>query len=385
MHDATSIMTKLPDGFKPGLEGVIAGTSEIGDVDAVHDALIYRGYPAHELAEMGSYDEASYLLIHGKLPSRDELESYQERMRENHTLPPSVLSILSTLPKNSNSMNLLRLAVGLLATTDPDADSNDLEANKRKAERLIAALATVVAAISRLQAGLKPVDPHPQLGHAANFLYMATGREPDPEVAKILDSTIVLYAEHGFNASTFAALVTASTLADMHSAVASAIGALKGPLHGGANEGAINMLLKIGDIKNVEPWLKDALARKEKIMGFGHRVYKRQDSRAPFMRILAEKMAQRVGDKKLFPMSVALEEAVKREKGLFTNVDYFCAVVYNLMGLPVEIYTAMFAMARMAGWTAHIIEQHMSNRLIRPDCFYNGPRNLNYIPLDQRL
>jgi citrate synthase len=242
----------------------------------------------------------------------------------------------------------------------------------------------VVAAISRLHKGLQPVPPDPKLDHAANFLYMESGKKPDADVARVMDSTLILYAEHGYNASTFAARVTASTLSDMHSAVASAIGALKGPLHGGANEAAIEMLLKIGSPENAEAWVKQALERKEKIMGFGHRVYKHQDSRAPLMKILAEKMARRSGDTKLFETSCRVEEEVKRAKNLFPNVDYHCAVAYHLMGLPIEIYTPIFALARMSGWTAHIAEQHAGNRLIRPECVYTGARDLAFVPIDQR-
>jgi citrate synthase len=254
----------------------------------------------------------------------------------------------------------------------------------RKALRLVAKTAVVVAAISRIKAGKEPIAPNPDLDHASNFLYMTLGSQPDKDVARIFDSTNILYGDHGFNASTFAARVTASTLSDLHSAIVSAIGTLKGPLHGGANEAAIDMLLKIESIDAVEPWLKSALARKEKIMGFGHRVYRNQDSRAPYMKEMAAKMAERVGDKKLFALSCRLEDLIKKEKNLFPNVDYHCAVAYYLMDLPIEIYTAIFAMARMSGWTAHVLEQHAANRLIRPECFYTGPRDMVFTPIENR-
>lgn len=374
----------LPEGYKPGLEGIVAGTSSISEVDAQKDALSYRGYAAHELAEKATYEEVSYLLLKGQLPNKSELSAFQTQLRAERVLSPSVLQILSKLPKSAHPMVLLRAAVELIGMEDPDGDKSDAEASLRRALRLVAKTAVVVAAISRIKAGKEPIAPDPKLDHAANFLYMTLGAQPDPAVARIFDSTNILYADHGFNASTFAARVTASTLSDLNSAVISAIGTLKGPLHGGANEAAIEMLLQIGDISAVESWVKSALARKEKIMGFGHRVYRNQDSRAPLMKILAEKMATRVGDKNLFAMSCKLEDMMRAEKKLFPNVDYHCAVAYYLMGLPIEIYTAIFAMSRMSGWTAHVLEQHASNRLIRPECFYTGPRDVAFVPIESR-
>ncbi len=379
----TDTKTALPDGYKPGLEGVIAGTSSISEVDAQKDALSYRGYAAHELAAKASYEEVSYLLLNGKLPTLDELNNYKAQLRQERVLSPSILEALAQLPRQAHPMRLLAAAVSLISMEDPDAEVSTPDANLRKAVRLVAKSPVVVAAIARLKHNQEPIAPHASLDHAANFLYMTLGKEANPEEARIFDSTNILYADHGFNASTFAGRVTASTLSDLHSAVVSAIGALKGPLHGGANEAAIEMLLKIQD-EDVETWLKQALARKEKIMGFGHRVYKHQDSRAPYMKDLAEKMAARVGDKKLFVLSCRLEDLIKREKNLFPNVDYHCAVAYYLMKLPIEIYTAIFAMARMSGWTAHILEQHAANRLIRPECFYTGPRDLAFVPLADR-
>jgi citrate synthase len=378
------VKTALPEGYKPGLEGVIAGTSAIAEVDAQKDALIYRGYVAHELAEKATYEEVAHLLLLGKLPNKKELSSFKAELKEHRPLSAFVMDSLKHLPAKASPMIGLRVGVTRCYFEDPDGDSTDAEANLRKAIRLVAKAATVVAAISRLHKGLQPIPPDPKLDHAANFLYMESGKKPDPEVARVMDSTLILYAEHGYNASTFAARVTASTLSDMHSAVASAIGALKGPLHGGANEAAIEMLLKIGSPDKAEEWVRQALERKEKIMGFGHRVYKHQDSRAPLMKKLAEQMAKRVGDTNLFETSCRVEEAVKRAKNLFPNVDYHCAVAYHLMGLPIEIYTPIFALARMAGWTAHIAEQHAANRLIRPECIYTGERDLAFVPIDKR-
>jgi citrate synthase len=376
--------TSLPEGYKPGLEDVVAGTSSVAEVDASLDALIYRGYAAHELAEKSSYQEVAYLLLYGKLPTKTEFQAFKDEMVKERALPDTVLKVLKSLPPKPNAMTAMSMAVAALYMTDPDGDKQTESANLAKAKRLIAKAPTIVATVHRLSQGKDPIAPKSTLGHGANFLYMMTGQEPDPEVAKIFNATQILYAEHGYNASTFSALVTASTLSDMHSAVSSAIGTLKGPLHGGANEAAIEMLLKLKDESNLEAWLTSALQRKEKIMGFGHRVYRHQDSRAPFMKILAEKMAQRVGDKKLFPVSCKLEELMRKTKNLFPNVDYHCAVSYYLMGLPVQTYTPIFAMARMAGWTAHIVEQHAANRLIRPECFYTGPRDLSYVAIDKR-
>ncbi|MCG3206018.1 MAG: Citrate synthase 2 [Elusimicrobia bacterium] len=374
----------LPDGYKPGLEGIVAGTSSISEVDAQKDALSYRGYPAHDLAEKATYEEVSHLLLKGKLPNKSELTVFQSQLSSERSLSPFIIESLKKCSQKAHPMVLLRYAVELIGIEDVDADKSDVDANLRKALRLVAKTPTVIAALSRLRQGKDPLPPSPNLGHAANFLYMTLGKEQDPEVSKIFDSSNILYGDHGFNASTFAARVTASTLSDLHSSVISAIGALKGPLHGGANEAAIEMLLKIGDISTAEAWIKSALARKEKIMGFGHRVYKRQDSRAPFMKVLAEKMAHRVGDTKLFAMSCRLEDIMKAEKNLFPNVDYHCAVAYYLMGLPIEIYTPIFAMARMSGWTAHILEQYASNRLIRPECIYTGPRNQVLVTIEKR-
>jgi citrate synthase len=374
----------LPDGYKPGLEGVIAGVSSICEVDAVKDALSYVGYPAHELAAQSNYLEVAYLLLHQKLPSAAELETFRQNVLNQRALSVEMITFLKSLPKKGDIMTGLAAAVSYLHMQDPAEAKIDATSNLNKAINLIAKSPTIVAALHRIHQGKDPIAPNPTLDHAANFLYMVTGKDVDSETAKAFDSTMILYAEHGYNASTFSALVTASTLTDLYSAIVAAIGTLKGPLHGGANEGAIEMLLKIGDDSKAEAWVKDALARKEKIMGFGHRVYRKQDSRAPIMKVLAEKIAKRVGDKKLFPLSCKVEEIMVREKDIFPNVDYHCAVFYYLIGLPIEVYTAIFAMARMAGWTAHVIEQYATNRLIRPDCHYSGPRNVSYAPIGSR-
>ncbi|MCB4757236.1 MAG: citrate synthase [Elusimicrobia bacterium] len=374
----------LPEGYKPGLEGVIAGVSEICDVDPEQDALIYRGYPAHELAEHSNFPEVAYLLLHGTLPTKIELEEFRHDLIRDRDVPPTILSIMKQIPKNANPMTRLRMATSILHMYDPDRGIITESANHAKAKRLIAKTATLVAAGYRLAKGEEPIPPNPDMDHAENFLYMLTGKEPEADIARLFDQSLVLYAEHGYNASTFATLITASTLSDMYSCIASAIGTLKGPLHGGANEKAIEMLLEIGEEKKVEPWLKAALARKEKIMGFGHRVYRKQDSRAPLMKKLAETVANKLGDTKLFDLSIKLEDLMKKEKGLFPNVDYHCAVFYYLIGLSTPLFTPIFAMARMAGWTAHIIEQQQNNRLIRPHCLYTGPRGLSYIPIEMR-
>lgn len=375
---------KLPADYKPGLEGVIAGVSEVAQVNPEKDALTYRGYAAHDLAANATFTETAYLLLLGRLPNKNELESFRQELAGNRDVPPEVIDILKRVPKDANPMTRLRMSVSVLHMYDPDRGKVNEEANYAKSRRLIAKCPTLVAAAHRIRNGQEPIPPDPKLPHGTNFLYMLTGKVPEPEVANAFCSTMILYAEHGFNASTFAALVTASTLSDMYSCIASAIGTLKGPLHGGANEKAIETLLKIGDAKNVKKWLDEALARKEKIMGFGHRVYKKQDSRAPLMKQLAETAANRLGDKNLFPLSCKLEELIKEKKGLFPNVDYHCAVFYYLIGLPTELYTPIFAMSRMVGWTAHVIEQQRDNRLIRPKCFYIGNDPLTFVPIDKR-
>jgi len=374
----------LPEGYKPGLEGVIAGVSSISEVDAVRDALTYAGYPAHELAAHSNYIEVAYLLLHGKLPTAAQLNDFAAALQKERALSTDLLNFLKGLPRQGDIMTGLSMAIAYLHMLDKDATKNDTPSNINKAIKLIAKSPTIVAALHRIHSGKDPIAPNPSLDHAANFLYMISGQVPDPETAKAFDSTMILYAEHGYNASTFAALVTSSTLSDMYSAIVAAIGTLKGPLHGGANEGAIEMLLKIGDESKAESWLKDALARKDKVMGFGHRVYKKQDSRAPIMKKLAEATAKRVGDTKLLALSNRLEEAMMREKKLFPNVDYHGAVFYYLIKLPIDVYTPIFAMARMAGWTAHVIEQHSANRLIRPECHYTGARDVPYVPVSSR-
>jgi citrate synthase len=353
-------------------------------VDAERDALTYAGYPAHELAAHSNYIEVAYLLLNGKLPTAAQMTAFAAEIHKESALSPDMVNFLKGLPKQGDTMTGLSMAISYLHMLDKDGSKIDFQSNLSHAIKLIAKTPTIVAALYRIRQGKDPVAPNPKLDHAANFLYMISGKEPRAEFAKSFDSTMILYAEHGYNASTFAALVTASTLSDMYSAIVSAIGTLKGPLHGGANEGAIEMLLKIGDESKAEQWLKDALARKDKVMGFGHRVYKKQDSRAPIMKKLAEKTAQLVGDTKLFALSNKLEEAMMREKKLFPNVDYHGAVFYYLIGLPIEVYTPIFAMARMAGWTAHVIEQHSANRLIRPECYYTGARGVPYTPVNSR-
>lgn len=374
----------LPEGFKEGLQGVVAGTSAICEVDPEKDALTYRGYAAHELAEKSTFLEVAYLLHHGVLPNRGDLEEFTHDLIRERDVPPTILSIMKQIPKNANPMTRLRMATSILHMFDPERGVITEPANLAKAKRLIAKTATLVAAGYRIGKGEEPIPPSPDLDHAENFLYMVTGQVPDADIARLFDQSLILYAEHGYNASTFAALITASTLSDMYSCIASAVGTLKGPLHGGANEKAIEMLLEIGDEKRAESYIMQKLAQKEKIMGFGHRVYRKQDSRAPLMKNLARTVAERFENMKLYNLSIKVEDIMKREKNLFPNVDYHCAVFYFLIGLPTILFTPVFALARMAGWTAHIIEQQNNNRLIRPDCVYTGPRGLTYLPIHER-
>jgi citrate synthase len=281
-------------------------------------------------------------------------------------------------------MDVLRSCVSLLAHFDPQAQDLSHEANVEKAIRLTAKMPTIITAAYRIFNGQEPIQPSPELGHAANFFYMLKGEKPSELVGRILDATFILYAEHGFNASTFCARVTSSTLSDMHSAITAAIGTLKGSLHGGANEEAMKMLQEIGTVENAEPWIMDALARKHKIMGFGHRVYKKGDTRAPLLKQMGEELSRELNDTKWHQMASKVEEVMLREKNIFPNVDFPTSYIYYLMGLPIPLYTPMFAASRIAGWAAHVIEQLDNNRLIRPKSIYEGPKHREFIALDQR-
>ena len=364
--------------YSPGLEGVIAGPSAICRVRPDADVLIYRGYDCAELALNAEFEETAHLLIYGHLPSQAELAAFREAINSEREIPREIVGIVQALPKEMHPMDVLRTGVSACAGWDPDVEDNSHDANVRKAIRLMAKIPTILGVWQAKLDGRQPVAPNPNLSHAGNVLLLLCGEEPDEEATAIMNCSLTLYAEHGFNASTFTARVCASTLSDMHSTIAGAIGSLKGPLHGGANEAAMAMLEEIGEIENAEPWVMNRLATKQKIMGFGHRVYKKCDGRAVVLRAEGRKLAEKQGDMKFADMADVVESVLKREKKLFPNVDFPCAWVYRLLGLSVEMYTPIFAASRITGWAAHVIEQHDANRLIRPKCEYTGPLEVKY-------
>jgi citrate synthase len=377
-------MVEATQNYSPGLEGVIAGVSQISQVNPDIDSLIYRGYEIRDLAQKAIYEEVAYLLLHDDLPNQKQLAEFQQKIGSQRQLPAEVLQTLRSLPKTSNYMDVLRSGVSLLSHFDPMAQEMTHEANVEKAIRLIAQIPTIITAAYRLFNGEEPIQPDPSLTHSQNFFYMLKGQKPDELTTKVFDTTMILYAEHGFNASTFAARVTASTLSDLYSAIVSAIGTLKGPLHGGANEEAMHMLMEIGSVANVDPWLHDALAQKKKIMGFGHRVYKKGDTRAPLLKAMGEDLSRRLGDMKWHEMADKVETIMVQEKGIYPNVDFPTSYIYYMMGLPIPLYTPLFAASRVAGWSAHVIEQLDNNRLIRPKSIYEGPKHREFVPLEQR-
>jgi len=371
--------------FKEGLQDVVAASSAICFIDGDRGVLSYRGIDIHDLAEKSTFEEVCYLLWFGRLPLVHELAGLTTELGRNRTLPPEIIELLRGFPKGANPMDVLRTAVSALSFYDCDKDSNTPEANLRKSYRLTGQVASIVAATDRIRNGLDPIPPDPQLKHAANFIYMLTGKRPDAIAEKALDVALILHADHEFNASTFAARVTAATLSDVHSATVSAIGALKGPLHGGANIEVMRMLLEIGEFSEVGPFIREALASKKKISGFGHRVYHTEDPRATHLRQMSQDLCRSTGNSKWFEMSRLVEEMVKQEKKLNANVDFYSATVYYTLGIAVDLYTPIFAVSRISGWTAHIMEQLANNRLIRPRSDYTGPNYPTpYLPMEER-
>jgi 2-methylcitrate synthase len=365
--------------YSPGLEGVIAGETSICWVDP--DAgLLYRGYDIHELALHASFEEVAWLLLHGELPTPAPLGVFSRQLAEERCLPNQVLSMLCLLPRDTHPMDVLRTGVSMLAAFDSDLNDHSHEANLRKAVRLIAKVSTLITDGWRIAHGKEAVAPKPDLTHAGNFLYALTGEPPELWQTRIFDTILVLYADHEFNASTFSARVTASTMADIYAAITTGLGTLKGPLHGGANEETMKMLQELDSPADAESWVKDRLARKQKIMGFGHRVYKKGDSRVPMMRELARQLGQRFGQEHWVPVCERLEAVMQREKQLCANVDLYAAPVFHLLGIPSELNTPIFACSRISGWCAHILEQHEHNRLIRPRSLYTGPPKRTYQP-----
>lgn len=371
--------------FKEGLEDVVATTSGICYIDGEKGILAYRGIDIHELAEKSSFEEVAYLLWHGRLPREGELKELKARLGAERALPNEALNLLGQLAQKASPMEALRTTVSALSMFDPETEDNSPEANLRKSIRLTAQFATIVAAYERQRNGQKPVPPDRSLDHAANFLYMMTGKPPDDVAARAMDVILVLHADHELNASTFAGRVTAATLSDIYSAITSAVGALKGPLHGGANEAVMRMLLEIGEADKAEAYVMNALAQKKKISGFGHRVYRTEDPRATHLREMSRRLGEQVGDTKWYEISRKIEEVMMREKGLNPNVDFYSATTYYSLGIAVDLYTPIFAVSRISGWTAHIMEQYEHNRLIRPRAEYTGPPYPQpYLPMEKR-
>jgi len=369
-----------------GLEGIVANSTAISDVLGEDGVLIYAGYNINELAGKASYEEVVYLLWHGELPTATQLASLKEELSSQRELPAGVVDFLKSAPKDANPMDVIRTAVSMLGLTDkvPTGDI-DPAANRRRAVSLTAKVGVIAAYFHRARTGKDLLPIRKDLGEAAHFLYLLNGEVPSEEAAKTLDVAYVLHADHGMNASTFSARVTIATLSDIYSAVTSAIGTLKGPLHGGANEGVIHMLQEIGDESKVDGWIEQALATKKKVMGIGHRVYKTLDPRAPHLRSMAVQLCEQLGEGKWIRMSERIAELMKERKGLNANVDFYSATVYYSLGLPTDMFTPIFAIARTSGWTAHILEQLVDNRLYRPLSEYVGPAvGKTFVPIDQR-
>ena len=368
-----------------GLEDVVAAQTAISDIDGKLGKLWYAGYSIDDLAANSSFEEVLFLVHHIQLPLQAELEELTEQMVNEREAADFVTGLMPTLAEQTSPMSMLRTSISAASAYDPDGWDQSPEANYRKAIRVVSLMPTFIAYYDRHRRELPIVEPNPKLPHGANFLYMLSGEEPEQRVAEIFDTVFILYADHTMNASTFTARVVASTLADMHSAMTAAIAALKGPLHGGANEQAFRMLEEIGDPSRAEEYVTRLFERKQLVMGFGHRVYRQvDDPRATILRGLAKELGETAGDTRWYEISEAVERVVREQKGLRPNVDFYAASVLHYLGLATDLFTPMFAAARAAGWTAHIREQYADNRIIRPDSEYIGPRDMTWVPVEER-
>lgn len=375
-------MTTPSEIYSPGLEGVIAGETAISTITG---GLRYRGYPVIELAEKSTFDEVAFLLLHGELPTRSQLTDFNKRIAAAQKLPAVLSDLLKKLPKDAVPMDVVRTGVSILANYDPEVNDNGRAANLHKAERLLAQIPLIIAEAYRATKGLPVVTTKPELGFAANMLYMLKGTPPSPEDTKAFDVSLILYAEHEFNASTFTARVVCSTESDMHSSITAAIGALKGPLHGGANEKVMDLLLATGGPDKAEAWIRNALAKKTKVMGFGHRVYKTGDVRARVLKEYARQAADRAGTTQWETAAETIEKVMEAEKNLFPNLDWPAGRLYHAMGLETPLYTPFFVASRVTGWAAHVIEQLEHNRIIRPRSRYTGPEEKHVKPIAERV
>jgi citrate synthase len=378
----TTAAPKPPGG---GLEGVVAAKSEICFIDGQAGRLVYRGFEIADLVENATFEEVAFLLWENRLPTQHELNELKSQLAKSMALPDHVMNVIKALPPKTQPMDALRTAVSALSSIDPDLTDNSREANRRKAIRLTAQFPTIVCAFHRLRSGQQPIVPDPGLSIAANFLYMVNGKKPHETLVRVMDAALVLHAEHGMNASTFAARVTAATLADMHASVTAALGALKGPLHGGANQDVMELLLACGDADTAEKRVRETLANGGKVPGFGHRVYRTFDPRATFLQRMSKQLGEAAGNTKWYEMSERLITVIKEIKpNINPNVDFFSASTYYTMGIPLDLFTPIFAIARVTGWSAHVIEQHTNNRIIRPTDDYVGEFGRKVTPIGQR-
>jgi citrate synthase len=375
-------ITEYRGALDRGLEGVVACSTAISTIAGT--TLLYRGYTIEDLAANATFEEVAYLLWFGRLPNQDELERFERELHAAMPLPPESFGWFHGLPTDVHPMDFLHAVVAGLSLHDPDANVIQYEANLRKAVRLTARFATIIAAYDRVRNGQWPLQPLPGRSLAWNFLYMLHGREPEARRVRQFDTCLILHADHELNASAFSARVTSSTLSGIYSSVMAAIGTLKGPLHGGANEQVMRMLLEVGTPKRLEAYLDDALANKRKVMGFGHRVYKEGDPRAAILKRMSREITAETGHPELYEMSAAIEEFMHDRKGLIPNVDFYSATVYYSMGIPIDLFTPIFAASRVSGWCAHVLEQYANNRIYRPRGNYVGPTGLRYVPIEER-
>jgi len=378
---------KEPVVIHKGLDNVYVKESKICFIDGEASRLFYRGYSIEDLAEYSSFEETAYLLIYGWLPTKSQLDEFKRRLEAFRPLEPNIIQLIRSYPTSSDPMDVLRTTVSALGLYDPQPLADNAEARIEKALKILAKTPTIITAFDRIRRQKQPVSPKSGLSQAADFLYMLTGEEPDPYDAHVMDVALILHAEHEMNASTFSCTVTASTLADMYSIITSGIGTLRGPLHGGANEAALRTVMEVGEPSRAETYVVEALAQKKKIMGFGHRVYKTWDPRYVILKKLGGELAAKKGETKLFDTAVAIEKSARKHlegTSIFPNVDSYSGIVFHVLGIPTDLFTPIFAMSRIAGWTAHALEYLEANRLIRPKALYVGRTGIAYKPIDAR-
>lgn len=375
---------KTPSDAVKGLKGIIAADSSICLVNGTEGKLLYRGYNIDDLAERATFEEVSFLLLNGELPTSNQLSEFQDCLKQSRNIPAELIESLKTLPTSASPMALLRSMVSLAGIYDPDAESETFEKRLQISNRLISQIPTIVAAIHRVRKGLEPVAPDPDLCHAGNFMYMINGEKPSEDATRAMDLVLTLHAEHGLNASTFTSRVIIATLPDIYSAVTGAIGALKGKLHGGANTEVLKTLFEIGSVENIAPYVKKVRAEKGKFMGFGHAVYQVEDPRAKHLKELSRRLGEETGDPKWYDISIEMEKLVYAEISRNCNVDFYSASLQHYMGIPGDLFTCIFAASRIAGWCAHILEQLDGNKIIRPKANYIGYEERSYVSVDER-